>query len=434
MSVRRSDLVRIDKQHVWHPWTRMQQYIETQRPLVIESAQGARLYDVDGRSFLDATSSWWVATLGHAHPRLIEALVRQAQVLPHTSLDGIAHEPAATLAELLCDAAPAGLARVFYSDNGSTAVEVALKMALQFWQNEGAPERKVFVALEHAFHGDTLGAAGVSGIDIVRQTHDPPLACVRVPPPGGALTCEEAAGKLDAILRARRGEIAAFIIEPRVQGGAGMRMHPAEYLRAVRQACAAHEVLFIADEVFVGYGRTGSMWACDSAGISPDLMCLSKGFTGGLLPMAATLATERIFRAFFGGSDRAFLHGHSFCGNPLGAAVAAEVLRVFRDEGIIERARGKAERIAAAFARMAGIPGTSRARALGLIGAIDLADDPSPLGETGWRVAAHAQARGVLLAPLGDVVYIAPPLTIADEELDEILDVISDSIGAAWGA
>lgn len=432
--MRREDIVGLDKRRVWHPWTAMQQYIDSGDPLVIERAEGARLYDADGRCFIDAGSSWWVATLGHGHPRLVAALTRQAERLAHTSLAGVTHAPAALLGEMLCEAAPPGIARVFYSDNGSTAVEVALKMAHQFWRNQDRPGKRLFVSLEQAFHGETLGASGLCGIASFTQGHAALVRdCLHVPVPLDEAGCAAAADALDRLLAERRDEIAALFLEPRVQGGAGMRIFPAEYLRRARALCDAHEVLLVADEIFAGYGRTGPMWGCDSAGISPDIMCVSKGFSGGMLPMAATLATERVFAAFFGGIDRALLHGHSYCGNPLGAAVAIEVLRVYREEQILEQAAPKAARIAEGFRRLARIPGVRRPRSLGMIGAVDLARTPSYFGATGWRVAERAQQRGVLLRPLGDTVYIAPPLSIADAELDEVLAVLEEAVAAAWG-
>ena len=428
----REEIVRLDKRRVWHPYTPMRRYIDEVDPLVIERAAGARLFDVDGRSYIDANSSWWVATLGHNHPRLVEALRAQASALSHTSLAGVTHEPAARLAEELIGVAPAGLSRVFYSDNGSTAVEVALKLALQKAQNEGEPRRRRFVAFEGAFHGETIGAASLGGVEVFRRPFASVLLeCIHVPPPSDAEGYARAFEALSRVLVEEGDEIAAVVLEPLVQGAAGMRMYGAEYLKRARELCDERGVLLVVDEVFTGYGRTGPMWACEAAGISPDILCIAKGFTGGMLPMSATLVTERVFEAFLGAPDRAFYYGHSYCGNPLGAAIAREVLAIFREEGILEKAALKAARIARAFDDLAGAPGVARTRSLGMIGALDLAVGPSYLGDAGWRVFAEARRRGAYLRPLGDVVYVAPPLTIPDADLDELLAIVSESVRAA---
>ncbi len=426
---RRAALVAADKRHVWHPYTPMQRYIDEVDPLVVERAAGARLFDVDGRSYLDANSSWWVATLGHNHPRLVAALARQASRLCHTSMAGVTHEPGALLAEELCAIAPPGLERVFYSDDGSTAVEVALKLALQLWQNEGRPARRRFVALEGAFHGETIGAASLGGVEVFRRPFAGVLLdCIHVPPPG------DPAAAFAALERAVEGaaqEIAAVVLEPLVQGAAGMRVYGPEYLRRARALCDRHDVLLVIDEVFTGYGRTGAMWASESAGVRPDLLCTAKGFTAGVLPMSATLATRRVFDAFLGPPERAFYYGHSYCGNPLGAAVAREVLAVYREEGVLEGIAPRAARIADAFGALAPIPGVARPRALGMIGAVDLAPAASYLGEVGWRVYEQARRRGAYLRPLGDVVYVAPPLNIPLADLDELLAIVRESVAAA---
>jgi adenosylmethionine-8-amino-7-oxononanoate aminotransferase len=434
-SARRAAIVAADKRRVWHPYTPMQRYLDEVDPLVIDRAEGARLFDVDGRSYLDANSSWYVATLGHAHPRLVAALTAQAQRLAHTSLAGVTHEPAARLAEELIAAAPPGLDRVFYSDDGSTAVEVALKLALQLWQQEGRPRRRRFVALDGAYHGDTIGAASLGGVEVFRRPFAGVLLeCVHVPTPSEDHDYARAFEALERVVREGSDEIAAVVLEPLLQGTAGMRVYDAEYLRRARAVCDAHDVLLIVDEVFTGYGRTGPMWASDRAGVRPDLLCLGKGFTGGMLPMAATLTTARVFDAFLGPPERAFYYGHSYCGNPLGAAVAREVLAVYRDERVIERAAPKAERIAAAFRGFGELAGVARTRSLGMTGALDLATSEGYLGRAGWRIYDEARRRGAYLRPLGDVVYVAPPINIADEELDALLGIVGESVRAVMGA
>jgi adenosylmethionine-8-amino-7-oxononanoate aminotransferase len=431
---RRAGIVRADKRFVWHPYTPMRRYLDEVDPLVIERAEGARLYDVDGRSYLDANASWYVACLGHGHPRLVAALTDQARRLAHTSLAGVTHEPAALLAEELLAVAPAGLARVFYSDDGSTAVEVALKLALQLHQNEGRPGRTELVALEGAYHGDTLGAASLGGVELFRRPFAGVLLdCVRVPSPADEAAYARAFAALEEVVVARHDRIAALVLEPLLQGTAGMRGYDPEYLRRARALCDAHDVLLVLDEVLTGYGRTGPMWACDRAGVRPDLMCVAKGFTGGLLPMAATLVTERVFDAFLGPPERAFYYGHSYTGNPLGAAVAREVLAVYRDEQVLARAVPKAARIEAAFRGFGAIPGVVRTRSLGMTGALDLDAGGGYLGRAGWRVYEEARRRGAYLRPLGDTVYVTPPINIPDVDLDELLGIVETSVRAHAG-
>jgi adenosylmethionine-8-amino-7-oxononanoate aminotransferase len=430
----RAEIVRLDKSHVWHPYTPMQRYIDEVDPLVIERAAGSRLFDVDGRSYLDANSSWWVASLGHAHPRLVAALAEQAARLPHVSLAGVTHEGAARLAEELVAIAPSGLTKVFYSDDGSTAIEVALKLALQFWQNRGQPKRRRFVALDGAFHGETIGAASLGGVEVFRRPFAGVLLeCVHVPPPseGAAESYARAFAALTRVVTEGAREIAAVVLEPILQGTGGMRSYDPEYLRRARAICDEHEVLLIVDEVFTGYGRTGPMWASNLADVVPDLLCLAKGFSGGMFPMAATLATRAIFDGFLGDPERAFYYGHSYCGNPLGAAVAREVLAIYRDERILDHAKIKGQRIAAAFHALAEIPGVTRPRSIGMTGAVDLTGAADYLGRAGWRVYEEARKRGAYLRPLGDVVYIAPPLNIPDADLDELLTIVRESVIAA---
>ena len=413
----------------------MQEWREQGRPLVIERAAGSRLFDADGRCYLDANASWWTSTLGHGHPRLVAALRSQAETLCHTALAGIAHAPAAELAEALCQVAPAGLEHVFFSDDGSTAVEVAMKLALQLFAQMGRPERRAFVALEGAFHGETLGATALGGVELFRRPFEGALLeCLHVPPPLEPGSLDRAVGALERTLAAQAKRIAAVVLEPVVQGAAGMRLYDVGYLRAARELCDRHDVLLVFDEVFSGYGRSGPMWACAHAGVAPDLLCTAKGLTGGVLPMAATLATRRVFEGFLGAPERAFHYGHTFCGNPLGAAVALEVLRVLEDERVLERAKPRAERIARAFAAMAELPGVAAVRSLGMIGALDLAGDAGYLARAGWRVYEAARARGAYLRPLGNVVYVTPSLNIPDDDLDRLLAIVHESVAEVGAA
>ena len=425
----RDAIVAADKRYVWHPYTEMGSYVRDYEPLVIVRAEGSRLFDADGRSYIDSNSSWWVASLGHNHPRLVAALKRQAEELAHCALAGITHPQAAFLAKELVEVAPPGLSRVFFSDNGSTAVEAAIKMAAQFFAQNGEPRRKRFVALEGAFHGETVGVASLGGVEVFRKPFAGLLFdCIHVPSPADANAYEQAFDALTRAVKNAASEIAAIVLEPLVQGASGMRIYDADYLRHARKLCDEHGILLVLDEVFTGYGRTGRMWATEHAGIEPDILCTAKGFSGGMLPMAATLVTERVFEGFLGDKSRAFYYGHSYTGNPLGAAIAREVLRVYRDEKVLESIAPRARKIREAFERMGNFPKVLRTRSLGMIGALDLADEGGYLAPIGWRVAEEARKRGVYLRPLGNVIYVTPPLNIAESDLDELLGKVEESV------
>lgn len=423
----RQEILALDRAHVWRPYTSAEDHA-SRDPLVIERAEGAYLYDYDGRRYLDGNGSWWVNTLGHGHPRLRRALTAQSERLIHCSLATTTHAEAALLARDLVEVAPPGLSRVFFSDDGSTAVEVALKMAFQYWQQNGRPERRRFLALSGAFHGDTLGATSVGGVEVFRSVFGPLLFDVLRPPEsadaqGWARTLEV----MEELLRAEGDTIAGVIVEPILQGAAGMRFYSPELLARVREATRGADTFLIADEVFTGYGRLGVMWASDLADVQPDILCVAKAFSGGMLPMAATLATARVFDGFRGGRARALMHGHSFCGNPLGAAVAREVLAIYRDERIVEGVAAKAPHIARAFAALEALPGVRNARARGFVAAVELGDGGYD-GGRGWQLFEAARARGAYLRPLGDTVYIAPPLTLTVEELEALLGIVRASV------
>jgi adenosylmethionine-8-amino-7-oxononanoate aminotransferase len=425
----RDAVVRLDKRHVWHPYTAMDEWIERGDPLVVNGAKGAHLEDADGRRYLDGNSSWWVASLGHGHPRLLRVMAEESQKLVHCALAGIAHEPASRLAAELCAIAPPGLSRVFYTDNGSTSIEVAVKMCVQGWRQMGAPRKTRFVALDGAFHGDTLGATALGGVELFRRPFAGVIfecAHAPFPEPDAHARAFEAIARL---LKDGADTIAGVFVEPMVQGAAGMRTYSADYLRELRALCDRHDVFLVLDEVFAGYGRTGRMWASEHAGISPDLMCVGKAFAS-LVPMGATLASERIFDAFRGGKENALYYGHTFCGYPLGAALAREVLAIYRDEDVVGQVVRKAPVIARAFADLARIPGVARVRSLGMIGAADLSAAGGYLGDLGWRVYAEARKRGAYLRPLGDTVYVAPPLTIDDADLATLLAIVDESVRA----
>lgn len=425
----RERIVIADKRHVWHPYTPMDEYMERAMPLVVGRADRSRFFDADGRSYIDGNASWWTSVLGHNHPRLMKALCDQARSFCHVPLAGMTHQPAAELAQELVGVAPSGLEHVFFVDNGSTAVEVALKQSVQFWVQNGQPRKTGFVALEGAFHGETLGATAVSGVDVFRRPFEKVLPrCEHVPFPGE--DCDQAIQALRNLLSREAFELAALVVEPVLQGAGGMRVYDPRFLSAARTLCHEHDVLLIFDEVFTGYGRTGPMWAAEHAGVCPDILCTAKGLSGGLLPFGATLTNQRIFDGFRGDSERALYYGHTFCGNPLGAAVALEVLRIYREEQILERAKSKARRIGEAFAKLGELPSVQSSRSLGMLGALDLKGGSGYLERAGARVCSEALRRGAYLRPLGNVVYIAPALNIDDSDLDELLAILTACVSA----
>jgi adenosylmethionine---8-amino-7-oxononanoate aminotransferase len=426
----RAQVVALDRKHVWHPYTSIEDQ-QSRDPLVIVHAEGAWLTDADGSRYLDGNASWWVSTLGHRHPRLVRALTEQLSRLDHCALAGITHPQVSMLAEELSEVAPPGLTRVFFSDDGSTAVETAIKLACQFWQQNGAPERRRFIALAAAFHGDTAGAVSLGGVDAFRSVFGPLLfEVIRAPDPETPGGWERTIAGLEDLIRTSGPEIAGLVVEPLVQGAAGMRMWPAEHLKRLRAATAEVGTWLIADEVFTGLGRTGTMWACEQAQITPDFMCVAKGLSGGMLPFAATLTTDAVYNGFKGGPTRAFMHGHSFCGNPLGAALAREVLAIYREERVIECATNKARIIEDAFRRIGAIPGVTGVRSLGMIGAADVGRG-GYRGAVGWKIYEEARRRGAYLRPLGDTVYVTPPLTIETGDLEALTGILEESVRVA---
>lgn len=445
-----------DQKVLWHPFTPMLEWFR-EDPLVIERGEGNYLIGSDGRRYLDGVSSLWVNVHGHARPELNEAIRTQLDRLAHSTMLGLTHPPAIELAERLVRLAPAGLSRVFYSDSGSTAVEIALKQAFQYWSLKGRPERQHFVHLVDAYHGDTLGAVGVGGIDLFHRIFGPLIiAGIAAPTPYyGAMhrrtgrrpadIRDEALAELDRILAARGHEVAAMVIEPLVQGAGGMIVHPDGYLRGVAELCRKHEVLLIADEVATGFGRTGTMFACEQEGVSPDFLCLAKGITGGYLPLAATLAREEIFEAFLGEriEYKTFFHGHTYTGNPLACAAALASLDLFESDRVLERTRSMAEHLRGLLqGRLAPLPVVGDIRQKGLMIGIELVADratgrPFPVEQfRGAAVCKAVRKHGVILRPLGDVIVWMPPLslTAGDAELlaeatrKAILEVCEDAL------
>jgi adenosylmethionine---8-amino-7-oxononanoate aminotransferase len=412
-----SDWPALDRAHGWHPYT---QHGLGPTPVPVVRAEGGYLYREDGRRILDAISSWWVTLHGHAHPVVADAIARQARTLEQVIFAGFTHEPAARLAAELVPHLPDGLTRVFFSDDGSTAVEVAVKIALQYWRNRGRP-RPLIAALENAYHGDTFGAMSASGRGLFTAAFEPQLFEVaRLPDPVEG----DVVGALTALIDRRGDELAAVIVEPLLQGAGGMRMWPAEALRAIRSLTREQGVLLIADEVLTGFGRTGPLFASGGAGVSPDLMCLSKGLTAGFLPLGATAATESIFEAFVSDDRRrTFFHGHSFTANPLACAAARASLGLL-DERCAERraAIGMAHR--RGVDRLAAHRAVSSPRVLGTIAAFDLTGPGGYLDPIGRELAAFALEAGVLIRPLGNVAYLLPPFCVTPSELDGVYDLI----------
>jgi adenosylmethionine---8-amino-7-oxononanoate aminotransferase len=422
--------------HIWRPYT--QEALEP-APIGVERAEGVYLYTKDGRRILDAISSWWVNIHGHAHPHIAKAIARQAGKLEQVIFAGFTHEPAERLATELSAIAPEGLSHVFYSDNGSTAVEVALKMAMQFWQNRGE-HRSRFIALDHAYHGDTAAAMSVSADSAftlafetmrfrVERAHS--AYCFRCPVGKQRATCRiDCLDSLASRLEEYGTETAAVIVEPLLQGAGGMIVHPAEFLQGVRELTREHGVPLIADEVLTGFGRTGAMFACELAGIQPDIVCLSKGLTSGFLPFAATMATDEIYEPFHV-PDRmkTFFHGHSFAGNPLGCAAALASLEVFRNEPVFERIDTIAGIHRERVARLTGHPKVADTRTLGTVAALELeASDTGYLSEIRPALSKYFLDHGILLRPLGNVIYILPPYVITPDELHGIWDVVERAI------
>lgn len=423
----RDIVIELARKHVWPPYTSPERH-EQHEPLVIVEAEGPWLVDADGRRYLDGISSWWACTLGHRHPRLVRALTDQLGRLDHVGAGGTTHPAIALLARELTKIAPEGLTRAHFSDDGSTAVEVAIKIAFQYWQQNHRPTRRRFIALSAAYHGDTLGAASLAGVAEFFTVLGPLL--FDVVRPRAEASWDEVTTTIERLARQRADEIAAIVVEPAIQGAGGMRLVPPEVLRAIRRVADDLDTFVIADEVFTGYGRTGAMWGCDQAGIRPDLLCTAKGFTAGLTPMAATLATERLydgFRATGDGTSRALMHGHTFCGYPLGAAIAREVLAIYRDEAILEGIAPRAALIARQLEALAGHPGVRRARALGMVGAVDLGEGGYG-GAGGPRFYQAALARGLYLRPLGDTAYLCPPFNIELAELEHLLAGFAEAV------
>jgi len=441
-----TDLQARDLRHVWHPCSQMKDY-EQFPPIVIKKGQGVWLYDENNHRYLDAVSSWWVNLFGHANPRISQVLSDQAFTLEHTIFANFTHEPAIKVAEKLVALTPEGLNKVFFADNGSSAIEVALKMSFQYHMQTGKTAKKRFLALTDAYHGETLGALSVGGVGLYNKVYQPLLLdtlraqgpdCFRCPFQDKPESCHaQCIQYVEEELHAHHKEMTAVIIEPLIQAAAGMKMYPPIYLKRLRELCTAYDVHLIADEIAVGFGRTGTVFACEQAEISPDFMCLSKGLTGGYLPLSAVLTTDAIYNAFYDdyGTMKAFLHSHSYSGNPLACRVALEVLTMFEKEQVIDMIQNKGERMRAlALEAFDQLPYVGEYRQIGLVGAIELVanyrtKEPFPNeARIGYQIYQRALAKGLLIRPLGNILYFMPPYIISDEEMRFMIHTTKETI------
>ena len=435
----------IDKKYIWHPFTQMK-YALQEEPVIIEEGRGAWIKDIDGKWYIDGVSSLWVNVHGHRHPAIDKAIRAQLDKIAHSTMLGLSNVPATILAKKLIDIAPKGLKKVFYSDSGSEAVEIALKMAFQYCQQTGQTKKKKFLTLVNAYHGDTIGSVSVGGIDLFHKIYKPLLFrsfkaptpyCYRCPLGLDKRTCKmRCLSEVESIMKKHHKEIAAMIVEPLVQAAAGMLVYPKGYLGGIRKLCSKYNILMIVDEVAMGFGRTGKMFACDHEGVSPDLMCVAKGITGGYLPVAATLTTQRIFDAFLGKHEehRTFYHGHTYTGNPLGCAAANASIDLFKKEGTIAKLRPKIKLLSRRLNEIKKLAHVGDIRQSGFLAGIEIVRDKRTKKEfpavdkIGIKVIMEARKHGLIIRPLGDVIVIMPPLCISPVDLGKMLDIIQLSI------
>lgn len=439
------DLKDMDRKYIWHPFTQMKDY-EKDDPLIIERGDRVYLIDVEGNRYIDGVSSLWVNIHGHCHPEINRAIHEQVDRISHSTLLGISNRPAVELAKRLIDVAPAGLTKVFYSDNGSTSVEIGIKMAYQFWQQKGFPEKKKFISLAEGYHGDTIGSVSLGGIDLFHKIYGPLLfktikapsySCYRCQLGLEYPSCELAcAGEMDRLIEEHREELCAVVMEPLVQGAGGMLTAKPGYLRKVSEACRKHDILLLLDEVAVGVGRTGKFFACEHEMVSPDIMCIAKGITGGYLPLAVTMTTDWIYDAFLGEHTdyKTFFHGHTYTGNPVCCASAIANLSVFENERTLENLSGKIKFLENGLKKFWELEHVGDIRQCGFMVGIELVVDRStkkkyrPGKRIGMKVIKEAKKGGVIIRPLSDVIVLMPPLSIQIKELKQLLEVTYDSI------
>lgn len=442
------EMIERDLKRVWHPCTQMKDH-ESLPLIPFKKGKGVWLYDFDGNRYIDAVSSWWVNLFGHANPRINEAIRHQTETLEHAMLAGFTHEPVISLSERLVDVTPEGLNRCFYADNGSSAIEVALKMSYHYFRNQGRPEKKNFVNISNSYHGETLGALALSDVGLYRKTYEPLLMEMLTAPAPDAFNREDGESweeyalrqfeHMEQLLAEHQHEVCAVVIEPLVQCAGQMRMYHPVYLKKLREACDRYNIHLIADEIAVGFGRTGTLFACEQANISPDFMCLSKGLTAGYLPLSVTLTTDEVFDAFYDDFEtmKAFLHSHSYTGNPIGCAVAEATLDIFRDDNVIEANREKARIMGESVQHLWDHPNVGDIRQHGMILAIELVKnsktrEPFPWQERrGLRVYQHSITREALLRPLGNVTYFMPPYVISEDEIRHLAQVATEGIEKA---
>lgn len=447
MKNRQEKLKQWDKEYLWHPFTQMKEYLE-EEPLIIASGEGCYLTDIEGKKYLDGISSLWVNVHGHCHPALSQAIKEQADKIAHSTLLGSANVPSIELAQQLLEIAPPGLSKVFYSDSGSTSVEIAIKMAFQYWQQKEGDykEKKTFISLSQAYHGDTVGSVSVGGIDLFHRLYSsllfetekiPSPYCYRCPLGKEKESCSLAClQKLEDILATKNEKIAALIIEPLMQGAAGMISAPNGYLSKVRELCHQYNVLLIADEVATGFGRTGTMFACQQENVTPDLMCIAKGITGGYLPLAATLTTQEIYNAFLGDyqEKKTFFHGHSYTGNQLACAVALANLKLFKEEKLIKKIVEKVTFLHKGLEKFKYLQHVGDIRQVGMMIGIELVKEKKSKETYLWqekmgnKVCQLAREKGVLLRPLEDTIVLMPILAMSLEELNKLLEITYQAI------
>ena len=424
----RSDLLRRSLAAIWHPCSQMQHY-EAYPPVAISRGEGAWLVDVSGRRYLDAISSWWVNLFGHSNPRINAAIADQLGKIEHLMLAGFTHEPAVQLAERLSQRA-AGLGHCFFASDGASAVEIALKMSFHYWANSGAPAKNGFISLRNSYHGETLGALSVGDTALFKHAYAPLLrASAQLPTPdwrdaqiGEAAQdfAERCAQALEHYLGQHHATTAAFIVEPLVQGAAGMAMYAPNYLARAREICTRYDVHLIADEIAVGFGRSGTFFACEQAAIRPDFLCLSKGISGGYLPLSVVLTSDSVYQAFYAAkTSRGFLHSHSYSGNPLACRAALATLDIFDSDDVIHANRAKAEYMRHAIERIARLPHIAHVRQTGMIAAFDVADAGADFSA---RFAAAAMQRSVVLRPIGNSIYFMPPYVVSENDIDFLVD------------
>ena len=446
-AIKNKTLAADDKKYIWHPFTQMRDYVK-EEPLIIGEGEGCILRDTGGKEYLDGVSSLWANVHGHRREKIDRAIKEQLEKVAHSTLLGLANVPAVECAKKLIGIAPKGLTKVFYSDNGSTAVEIALKMAFQFQQQapEGDTERTKFISLTNAYHGDTIGSVSVGGIDLFHATYRTLLFeslkaespyCYRCAFGKSYPSCRLAClGQMEELMQAHAHEVAALIIEPLVQGAAGIIVQPPGYLKGVRELCNRHNIIMIADEVAVGFGKTGKMFACEHEGVVPDIMALAKGITGGYLPLAATLTTGRIYEGFLGEYEefRTFFHGHTYTGNPLACAAAIANMEIFEEEGTLDKLREKIAYLSGQLQRFNSLRHVGEIRQCGFMVGIELVSDKDtkasfPPGERiGHRVIMEARKRGLIIRPLGNVIVLMPPLSMTINELDRLCEITALSI------